>query len=129
MFGNLYFIRKGVEPYHLKEFDGNCMQYTELHETHVSWFSTKVWGLGFNAQHSAMSGKNVSSPQPFPIGRVPNMSFLHRSWHFTQFVAQLFPLKIDHSSLPTPWGVRASEYDFSVQIWIFHAMPSKNMVN
>ena len=85
----------------------------------------KGFGLGSNAQNNVMSETKylLNCPQPFPIGRLPNISFLCRSGQFTQFPAKMFSLKIE--PYPTSWGVGISEW-FSAQIWIFNIMPIKN---
>ena len=63
----------------------------------------------------------VNCPQPFPIWRLPNMSFLWRSGHFTQFLAKKIYENYLHSMRD---GV--CERDFCIWIWIFYAILSKN---
>ena len=61
-------------------FNRNCMNCIELYENPFTLFLTSPQrvGVGSNEQNNAVSSTNilVNYPQPFPIVRLPNMSFL-----------------------------------------------------
>ena len=63
-------------------------------------------GLGSNAQNNAVSSTEMlaNSCQPFFIWRLPNISFLCRCGHFTQFLTKKFDENWT-STLPIPWGM------------------------
>ena len=57
--------------------------------------------------------------RPHPMGmEAVKHDFMHRYGHCIEFLANIFV------TLPPPNGV-GLEQDFSVQIWTFHAVPSK----
>ena len=103
----------------LKMFDWSCIICTEMHEIGVFQSPTPpqmLGGLVSNAQNNTVSNTKmlVNCPQLFRIWKLPNMSFLCRLRHFTQFLAKI-SVEIEH--------------DFCMWIWIFHAILRKKILS
>ena len=86
----------------------------------------------WSPMHKIMQCQAQSELTPsFPMGlRVSNIRFVCRSGHFTQFLENMFSLKLDLTPPPHHMRDGSSEHDFSVQNdYFMHFLPKDILVS
>ena len=128
MFGSHHPLTKGIGWYPKKfiliDIAWNVSTAWSSHFSIPHIITGGDWGS--NAKHNVISSSKmlVNCPQSFPIWRLPNISFLCRSWHFNWFLAKTFLWKLT-PVLTTPCGWGLVNMTSVCRSWIFHAVLSK----